>query len=257
MKLVLPDFEDRTGRVSHGFFGRVGGVSTGLYDSLNCGQGSRDAPDAVAENRRRVANEFGVNPEKLMSQHQSHTALCIDMDADLITRHKADAMVTTRSGVLLGVLAADCGPVLFRGETATGTPVIGAAHAGWGGALSGVLESTVMMMCDKGAQLASIHAAVGPCIGRASYEVSVGFETPFLERDADDEMFFQGANHPEKLHFDLAGYIARRLKNCGVGRISLSDIDTYTHENTYFSYRRSCHAQEPDYGRQISTIMID
>lgn len=244
--------------VTHGFFGRRGGVSTGVYDSLNCGYGSDDRPECEAENIRRVCVKMGATPSQLARVYQVHSAECVYVRApfSMDARPQADAMVTDQPGVVLGILTADCAPVLFVGAKADGTPVIGAAHAGWQGALKGVVEQTVAAMCNLGAQLFSIRAAVGPCITRASYEVSVGFEQAFLERDAGDEIFFRPGRAEGKLLFDLPGYIARRLQVCGVRQITLSDIDTLSNEQDYFSYRRACLSGARECGRQMSAIMI-
>lgn len=245
--------------ILHGFFGRKGGVSTGVFDSLNCSLKSNDDPAALMENRTRIAANMNVDISHLMTAYQIHSPDCAFVDAPyaLDDRPRADALVTTVPGIALGVVTADCGPVLFHGCTRTGAPIIGAAHAGWGGALKGVLESTVATMCDHGAELASIRAAVGPCITRSSYEVSVGFEEPFLARDPDDDIFFHGTAKPDKLMFDLPGYIARRLASCGVKNVILSDIDTVAGVDDYFSYRRAClQGQKTAYGLQMSAISI-
>lgn len=244
--------------IAHGFFGRKGGVSTGVFDSLNCSLSSNDDRDTVFENRARVAAAMDVPRTHLLATQQTHSPDCLFIDAPytLDTRPKCDAQVTTIPGLALGVLSGDCGPVLFYGRTRNGGPIIGVAHAGWGGALKGVLESTVMIMCDHGAELSTIAAAVGPCITKKSYEVSLGFEEPFLTRNPDDEVFFHGSNKPDKLMFDLPGYIARRLSSCGVKNVILSDIDTVANAKDYFSYRRSCLQKQPQYGLQMSVIVI-
>lgn len=249
-----------TGRIKHGFFGRQGGVSENLYASLNCGPGSDDKAESVRENRQRVAGHFGATADQIATLWQIHSADCLIVDAPVTAtgeqRPKGDALVTDRAGLVLGVLTADCGPVLFAGEKADGAPVIGAAHAGWGGALKGVLESTVERMQEAGAGLETIRAAVGPCIGPASYEVSAGFEAPFLEHDPEDERFFKEARKEGHLMFDLPGYIASRLAQAGVKQVTITGHDTFADEERFFSYRRTTHRQEPDYGRQISAISI-
>lgn len=245
--------------VSHGFYGRKGGVSGGIYTSLNCGPGSGDDPAAVGKNRSRVAMDLGADPEKLISLWQIHSPDCLRVDGPVGTgddRPKGDAMATDVPGVALGVLTADCGPVLFEGVKADGRPVIGAAHAGWGGAMRGVLEATVAQMESLGASRASMRACVGPCIGPASYEVSAGFETPFLNHNAEADMFFKGARREGHLMFDLPGYIAFRLAGAGVGQVMITGIDTYKEEDRCFSFRRATHRGEGDYGRQISAIVI-
>lgn len=246
-------------KIQHGFFGRQGGVSDGLYKSLNCGVGSDDDPKAVAENRKRVAEHFNAEPENLITVWQVHSPDCIYVKKPVgigNDRPKADAMVTDQAGLVLGVLTADCGPILFAGEKADGSPVIGGAHAGWGGAVGGVLESTVEKMIETGATPESLRAAIGPCIGPKSYEVSIGFEKPFLECNPEDEHFFREARKEGHLMFDLPGYIASRLAAAGVKQVTITGHDTFADEERFFSYRRTTHAKESDYGRQISAISI-
>ena len=244
------------GKIRHGFFGRQGGVSKGIYDSLNCGIGSDDNKKAVNENKRRVAEHFSVNLEKLVTVNQIHSPDCHIVTEPFSERPDGDAMVTDKSGLVIGVLTADCGPVLFAGKKEDGAPVIGAAHAGWGGALGGVLESTIARMTEIGAVPDSIRAAVGPCIGPASYEVSASFENPFVERNPEDERFFKTARKEGHFMFDLPGYIASRLAEAGLKQITITGHDTYALEDAFFSYRRKTHRGEADYGRQISAIAI-
>lgn len=246
------------GHIRHGFFGRVGGKSRGIYDSLNCGLGSGDDPAAVNENRGRVAENIGVKAEKLVTLHQVHSADCVRVTAPWKPedRPKADALVTDVPGIAIAVLTADCAPVLFAGRKADGSPVVGAAHAGWGGAIGGVLEATVKAMADMGADPAQIRAAIGPCIGPDSYEVGVDFRTRFLAQDAENAEFFVPATREGHLMFDLPAYVRRRLKLAGVGFVGGRGIDTCFNEEDYFSYRRSTHRAEPDYGRQASVIAI-
>jgi YfiH family protein len=252
--------------IRHGFFTRRGGSSEGLYASLNCGYGSADREKCVTENRRRVAN--ALQAEILLTMHQVHSADCVTVHEPWMRQNapKADAMVTDHPGIALGILTADCGPVLFQGRKADGAPVIGAAHAGWGGAVRGVLERTLQTMVEAGVQPGSIRAALGPCIGPQSYEVSEGFETPFIEDDSAADRFFRSAACPGYLMFDLPGYIAFRLNRAGVGSVGVLNRDTCAEEADFFSYRRSCLRAEahPDnrargereYGRQISAIVI-
>ncbi len=244
-------------KITHGFFGKRGGVSSGIYESLNCGPGTEDEPANVAENRAIVCKAIGMAPESLMSLYQIHSDRCVVVDAAADDRPQADAMVTDKAGVTLGILTADCVPVLFSGEKHDGAPVIGAAHAGWGGALKGVLESTLAAMAGLGAEPESIRAAIGPCIRQASYEVSDDFKEPFLAHDLASEGFFVPAKRDGHLMFDLPGYVTRRLMLAGVPEISASDMNTYFNEMDYFSYRRATHRGEPDYGRQISVIAIN
>ncbi len=247
------------GKIAHGFFGRQGGVSKGIYESLNCGPGSADEAAAIAANRERVAKHFGADADKLATVWQVHSPDCLIIKEALPAgqeRPKADAMATDVAGVVLGVLTADCGPVLFAGEKGDGSAVIGAAHAGWGGALKGVLENTIEQMVTLGAEADSLRAAVGPCIGPASYEVSQGYEIPFLERDPQDEQFFKPARREGHLMFDLPGYITSRLAQAGMRQVTITGQDTYHMEDAFFSYRRATHRSEADYGRQISAIYI-
>lgn len=252
--LELDGFVTGEAPVRYGFFGRRGGSSKGVYESLNCGLATDD-PFAAA-NREIVAQDLGGHPARLQTVYQVHGPTCVYMDAPVApeNRPKADAMVTDRPGLILGVLTADCGPVLFYGPKADGSMVVGAAHAGWKGALGGILESTVAMMCEYGAQLPEIRAAVGPCIAQKSYEVSIGFEEPFLSRDRADEIFFKQSMKDDKLLFDLSGYIAKRLAACGVRRVTLADVDTVANTQDYFSYRRATLSGEADNGRQMSAI---
>ena len=248
-----------SGKIKHGFFGKQGGVSKGIYESLNCGPGSDDTPEAVQKNRDIIANEMGVTPDKLISVWQIHSPDCLYISGPVPSgenRPRADAMVTDMPGLALGILTADCGPVLFAGEKEDGSPVIGAAHSGWGGALKGVSESTIHKMVETGAKLESIRVAIGPCIGPASYEVSEGFEKPFLERDPADEHFFKEARKEGHLMFDLPGYIASSVAQAGVTQVTITGVDTYSDEERFFSYRRKTHKNEPDYGRQMSVITI-
>lgn len=249
---------DYDGKIRHGFFGRTGGVSKGIYSSLNCGPGSDDDPVAVRENRALVAAQMGAAPENLLSLNQIHSARCMTVDQPWTEDDKpqADAMVTDRPGLALGVLTADCAPVLFAAQRDDGAVVIGAAHAGWGGALKGVLENAIEAMQALGADLGRIRAVIGPCIGPESYEVSEDFRAPFMDQEAANSVFFKPAARPGHLMFDLPGYCAYRLSLQGVGHVAVRAVDTFFNEEDFFSYRRSTHRREPDYGRQISAIMI-
>ncbi|HEX7752456.1 MAG TPA: peptidoglycan editing factor PgeF [Novosphingobium sp.] len=237
--------------VPHGFLGRRGGVSTGAVASLNAGLGSADDPAAVAENRRRAA--AAVLPgAPLVGVYQVHSPVCVTVTEpwDEADRPHADALVTDRRGVLLGILTADCAPVLLADRAAG---VIGAAHAGWKGAVGGVVEATVAAMVALGARREGIAAAVGPCIAQASYEVDAGFR----ERFADDDARFFAAGAPGHWQFDLAGYVVGRLAAAGVGRVESLGLDTYAAPGRFYSFRRATHAREPDYGRQIALIGLD
>jgi len=245
--------------ISYGFFGRQGGVSRGIYSALNCGPGSDDDPAHVNENRRIVAQAVGCAPQNLLSLYQVHGDRCITVDGvyDAHDRPKADAHVTDQAGIALGVLSADCTPILFHGTKADGSPVIGAAHAGWGGALKGVSASAVEAMIALGAVKDSITACIGPCIAQGSYEVGADFADPFMAEDPQNERFFKVAQKEGRLMFDLTGYNALKLAKAGVKRVLIKGVDTYFNEEEFFSYRRTTHRSEKDYGRQISVIKIN
>ena len=244
--------------VTHGFFGRNGGVSTDVYATLNCGPGSGDDPGKVKENRKIVAEAMGVSSQNLLSLHQVHGNSCVIVEDPWVQddKPKADASVTDKPGIGLGVLSADCAPVLFSGQKSDGSPVVGAAHAGWGGALKGVLEATIEQMQSLDAEPESIQATIGPCISQKSYEVSENFAVPFIEEDEVSERFFKAGKREGHLMFDLPGYCAFRLARAGVKTVFIRDLDTYFNEEDFFSYRRSTHRAEKDYGRQISVIAI-
>ncbi len=242
--------------IKHGFFGRTGGISTGLYNSLNCGLGSNDEPESVHKNRKNVANYFNLPIGTLKTVHQIHSNICVSATNIGQTPPEADAIVTDQLHIILGVLTADCGPLLFQGSKTDRSPVIGAAHAGWGGAVKGIAEATVDKMIELGAELETIQVAIGPCIGPASYEVSNDFSDPFLEQSDENEHFFKSTNKKDKLMFDLPGYIASRLAQHGVTQIDITEIDTFASPDDFFSYRRATHNGEPDYGRQMSCIVI-
>ena len=238
----------------HGFCGRRGGVSAGIFASLNTGLGSSDAPGAVAENRRRAAAAVAPGT-RLVTVHQIHSATVIVADATMAdgpsaARAPADGLVTDRPGLVLGVLAADCAPVLFADARAG---VVGAAHAGWKGALYGVLPATVAAMETLGARRAEIAAAIGPCIAPESYEVRDAYVEPFLATDPAFARFFRAGRGGHR-RFDLPGFVARQLETAGVTRIETLARDTYTGD--YFSYRRSVHAGDADYGRNLSLIAL-
>ena len=237
--------------VPHGFLGRKGGVSKGEMWGLNVGYGSGDDPDAIAENRRRAVDAV-MPAAQLATVHQVHspTVVYVDRAWPQDDRPHADGMVTDRPGVLLGVLTADCAPVLFADPDAG---VIGAAHSGWRGAFGGINEATVDAMEGFGARRDRIAAVVGPSVSQASYEVDHGFRDRFLEQDQDNERFF-GNGPAGKPHFDLPGYILHRLGNAGLGNAAALGLDTYSDADRFYSYRRSTHRNEPSYGRQISMI---
>ena len=235
----------------HGFLGRTGGVSNGMYGDLNVGIGSDDDPLAVAENQRLAARAV-IADAPLQTVYQVHGADVVTLTGPLPAdeRPKADAMVTATPGLLLGILTADCAPVLLADADAG---VVGAAHAGWKGALAGVTDAAIAAMEALGADRANIAAAVGPCIAQASYEVDEPFYARFIDADgANDRFFAPGtAGHHQ---FDLEGYVAARLAAAGVTRVACLGLDTYRLADRYFSYRRAAHRGEPDYGRQMSLI---
>ncbi|MGQ0526701.1 MAG: peptidoglycan editing factor PgeF [Alphaproteobacteria bacterium] len=239
------------GAVRHGFFGRRGGVSAGLYKDLNCGQGSNDVAGALIQNRARVAEALGIEASNLLSLYQVHGHECIRVEKPWPAEYRpqADAMITDRPGIGLGILSADCAPVLFTAEK-----IIAAAHAGWKGALNGVLENTVEAFSDYGIRPHQVSACIGPCIGRCSYEVSMEFVGHFLNQDPLNERFFKESRNSGHYMFDLPGYCAVRLQAAGLIHVYMTDADTYANEADFFSYRRATHNNEPDYGRQVSVI---
>jgi YfiH family protein len=240
--------------LNHAFFTRDGGVSEGIYQSLNGGLGSNDHPAHIAENRRRMAEAVGVGPGHFLSVHQTHSA-----DVAVASgpwpdgaRPRADAIVTRTEGLAIGATAADCGAVLLVDPSAR---VIGAAHAGWKGALAGILRATVDAMVELGAERGAIIAAIGPLIRQPSYEVGDEFVERFVAASADNSEFFRPASRAGHAMFDLAGFIRHRLRRAGVSVVDDSGLDTYS-DPRFFSYRRSVHRGEPDYGRHIHAITL-
>lgn len=240
--------------ISYGFLARDGGVSSGIYAGLNCGLGSNDDPQTVATNRKRASELIsGDQATPLLSCYQVHGNTVCEVDTDWGNdRPKADGMVTCTPGIILGILTADCTPVLFADPDAG---VVGAAHAGWKGALCGVLENTIATMETLGAKRENTIAMIGPTIHQQSYEVSKAFRDNFLTNDAAYEQFFATGRDSEHCQFNLPAFVAYRLKNAQVASVKDTNVDTYTSE-AHFSYRRTTHRQEPDYGRQVSAIMI-
>ncbi|HEX8389061.1 MAG TPA: peptidoglycan editing factor PgeF [Sphingomonas sp.] len=234
--------------VRHGFLGRAGGVSTGAYASLNVGLGSPDLPEAVAANRRRAVEAVAPGAA-LNTCYQIHSADVVTVAEPLRDRPEGDSLVTDRPGLVLGVLTADCAPVLMADLDAG---VVAAAHAGWKGALAGVTDRTLDAMEALGADRARVHAAIGPCIAQASYEVDDAFRAKFAPEDAR----FFASGRDGRHQFDLEGYVARRLHEAGVGSVETSGLDTYADEARFFSYRRATHRGEPGYGRQIALIAL-
>lgn len=238
-------------RVPHGFFGRAGGVSTGAVAGLNCGFGSGDEP-AVVENNRRLAADAVIPDAPLASVYQIHspTAVIVTEASFGDERPKADALVTSTPGLLLGIVTADCTPVLLADAEAG---VIAAAHAGWRGAVGGVTDQAIAAMLSLGARIDNIAAAVGPCIAQKSYEVDYAFAENLMQDDPANERFFiEGPSG--KPHFDLEAYVVARLAAAGVQRIEAMGLDTYALEDRYYSFRRATHRGEPTYGRQLSII---
>jgi YfiH family protein len=241
------------GGVRHGFFTRRGGVSSGIYASLNCGPGSRDAAENVGQNRVRVAELLGVDTNRLLTVLQKHSADAVVADKPWKTPPEADAIVTATPGLAIGILTADCAPVLLCDAEAG---VIGAAHAGWRGALSGIVEATVRAMETLGAKPERIVAAIGPAISQKAYEVGAEFVEQFVAREPESTPFFETDEGSGEPHFDLVGYVGGRLGRAGVGTSADLGLCTYCEETRLFSYRRSQHHGEEDYGRQISAIVL-
>jgi purine-nucleoside/S-methyl-5'-thioadenosine phosphorylase / adenosine deaminase len=241
------------GDLPHGFLGRRGGVSAGELAGLNVGYGSSDDRAAIDENRRRAVAAL-LPAAELATVHQIHSAEVVYAERSWPQgeRPRADAMVTDRPKLLLGILTADCAPVLLADADAR---VIGAAHAGWRGALAGVTDSAIAAMEALGARREHIHAAVGPCIGQPSYEVDEGFRARFLEQDPHNGRFF--VEGPiGKAHFDLEAYVVQRLVAAGIGEAEALSLDTYAEPDRFYSYRRATHLGESDYGHQLSAIAL-
>jgi YfiH family protein len=253
--MITLDVLDDGSAVRHAFFTREGGVSKGLFASLNCGYGSGDDPQNVARNRAIAAGRLGLSEDRLITCYQIHSATVLTVERPWRREDapRADGMVTDRPGIALGVLAADCAPVLFADASAG---VIGAAHGGWRGALGGVMEATVAAMIALGAQPARVRAAIGPCIAQQSYEVGPEFPGRFAETDPASGAFFVPAARPGHFRFDLPGYIALRLNRLGLGSVADSGCDTVADPARFFSYRRACLTGEPDYGRALAAIAL-
>ncbi len=241
--------------VAHAFFTRDGGVSSGLYGSLNGGVGSNDDPDDVAENRRRMAATLGVRSSYLLVPYQIHSnaVAVVDEPFPPALRPRVDGLATKTRGLAIGVTGADCGMILFA-DAAAG--VVGACHAGWKGAFTGVVEATLDAMESIGASRANVSAVLGPTIGQASYEVGPEFFARFVAADPANGRFFQESPRDGHALFDLPGYIAMRATGAGVGRFKSLGFDTYANGDRFYSYRRSTHRGEADYGRLISAIAL-
>ena len=238
--------------VRHGFFTRKGGASSGIFKGLNCGPGSSDQAEVVAINRARVAAAMGVDPDHLQTLHQVHSADVVTLDAPLTDRPRADAMVTATPGLALGILTADCQPVLFADRAAG---VVGAAHAGWRGVKDGVLEATLAAMEALGAARKDIVAVIGPCISQAAYEVGPEFVESFIDDNPEHARFF-AAGKGDRALFDLPAFGLARLRAAGVGHAEWTRHCTYADEARFFSYRRTTHRAEADYGRLIAVIRL-
>lgn len=256
-RVALPLLPSSMLQTAHGFFTRQGGVSRGVYASLNAGPGSQDEQDAIAENRRRLAEWFGQPADHLLTLNQCHSARCITVDSPYAAEDtpQADALVTNVPGLILGVLTADCVPVLLHDPVAG---VIGAAHAGWKGALSGIIEETLTAMNALGAKPGSTRAAAGPSIAQDSYEVDGEFREQFLEQSTENRAYFLPSPDKPQSHFlfNNKAYVADRLRQCGVLQLEIMAHDTYALGEQFFSFRRATHQGQSDYGRQLSAIML-
>lgn len=252
--IEAPELSSHAG-IRHAFFTREGGVSEGLYASLNGGLGSGDRPDHVAENRRRMCDALSVQADRLVSLYQVHSADVITVEAPFPVdgRPKADAMVTRVPGLALGIATADCGPILFADPE---NRVVGAAHAGWKGALTGVIGATVAAMEVLGAKRRSIVAVLGPTISQASYEVGPDFVARFGTEAPGMERFLGPGQRPDHRQFDLPGFILARLGEAEVGEATALNLCTYADADRFYSFRRTTHRNEPDYGRLISAIAL-
>ncbi len=244
---------DMLAPVKHGFFSRRGGASSGVFAGLNCGYGSSDQTEIVALNRRRVADAMDVTPEALVGIHQVHSPDVLTVDAPLTgDKPKADALVTATPGLALTILTADCQPVLFCDPDAN---VIGAAHAGWRGALDGVLEATLDAMEALGATRENTRAVIGPAISQAAYEVGPEFLDAFMAESSENSRFFANGTE-DRMQFDLPAFGLHKLRQAGVGQAEWTRHCTYSDPDRFYSYRRTTHAKEADYGRLISAIRL-
>jgi polyphenol oxidase len=244
---------DRLASHKHGFFTRHGGISSGIFKGLNCGAGSSDQSDAVIKNKSLVCDAMGVSSDKLMTVHQIHSAeVIISSDQVIGTSPKADAIVSNTKGMAIGILTADCAPILFC-DQATG--IVGAAHSGWQGAIKGIAQNTVKEMISLGADISSIRAVVGPCISQKNYEVGEEFLETFLLKDQYNMRFFANGK-TNKYHFDLPGFCLHALRNAGLKNPEWTGHCTYEDSDKFYSYRKSTHLGEPDYGRLISVITL-
>ncbi len=242
--------------LQHGFFTRRGGVSVYPYDTLNIGLGSKDDPAAVNENRRRVAAAFDRPADHLLSLYQIHSNVAFTVEGPWMDAHgrpEADGLVTTTAGLILSALSADCAPLLFADPV---NRVVASCHAGWKGALYGVIENTLAAMQARGAELTAIRCVIGPCIQQASYEVGADYAGTFAQNDPDSPAFFAPAATPDKRMFDLPGFCLMRLKRAGISQCASTGHDTCADEGLFFSNRRNFKQGVPDYGRLVSAIML-
>jgi hypothetical protein len=253
--MITLDVLDHDPGIRHGFFTRQGGVSGGFFESLNCGFGSGDAAETVARNRAIATEGLGLSADRLVTCHQVHstTVVTVEKPWRRDAAPRADGLVTRGSGIALGILTADCAPILFADAVAR---VIGAAHGGWRGALGGIVEATLDRMEALGAERARIRAGVGPCIAQTSYEVGPDFPQPFLADDPASAAYFAPAVRTGRFMFDLPGYIERRLARAGVAVVERAAHDTVAEHTHFFSYRRACLRGEPVYGRTLSAIAL-
>ena len=253
--MITLDLLDHGPGIRHAFFTRQGGVSGGLFESLNCGFGSGDAAEAVARNRAIATERLGLSPDRLVTCYQVHstTVVTVEKPWPRDATPRADGLVAGVSGIALGILTADCAPILFADAVAN---VIGAAHGGWRGALGGIVEATLDRMEVLGAERARIRAGIGPCIARTSYEVGPEFPQQFLTHDPASAAHFAPAARTGHFLFDLPGYIERRLARAGVAVIERAAHDTVAEDTHFFSYRRACLRGEPVYGRALSAIAL-
>jgi YfiH family protein len=253
--MIVSDLLKPERTIGHGFFTRLGGVSEGLYESLNCGLGSHDKKEKVHENRSRVTAKLGNGLSGPLTVYQIHSSRAVVANKVWAPDQapEADAIVTATRGLAIGVLTADCTPILFCDSEAG---VIGAAHAGWRGAKTGIIDGVIETMEKLGAAKERICAAVGPAISQKSYEVGPEFAASFLQADMNNRQFFLRLGTDDRPHFDLPGYCTQRLRDAGVTQIDSLGLCTYENESLFFSYRRSVHRGEADYGRQISAIVL-
>lgn len=237
----------------HGFFTRHGGISSGIYKGLNCGAGSTDQADAVKKNKLLVCDAMGVSTDKLVTVHQVHSAdVIISTEPSNGLAQKADAIVSKSKGLALGILTADCAPILFCDPT---SGVVGAAHSGWQGAIKGIAQNTITKMIEIGADIENIQAVVGPCISQKNYEVGAEFLENFLTDDQYNIRFFANGKN-DRYQFDLPGFCLHALRKAGVSNPEWTGHCTYEDENNFYSYRKSTHLNKPDYGRLISVISV-